>query len=94
MCYALLLLLKPLYFNFNCTQQHKAPFSSLLFLFTFPSSLYLHTTVVLHQARMSLKASTTKSKRSFVKLTNEFRIEPWIGDTKCVKSSEIGFEEH
>lgn len=45
MCYALLPLLKPLYFNFNCMQQHKAPFH-LLFLFTFPSSLYLPTTLV------------------------------------------------
>lgn len=60
MCYALLLLLKPLYFNFNCMQQHKAPFH-LLFLFTFPSSLYLPTTVVvLCHAQMSLKAITIK----------------------------------
>lgn len=59
MCYALLLLLKPLYFNFNCMQQHKAPFN-LLFPFTFPSSLYFPTTVVLCQAQVSLKAITIK----------------------------------
>lgn len=37
MCYALLLLLKPLYFNFNCMQQqHKVPFHLFSSYLPFP----------------------------------------------------------
>lgn len=56
-------------------------FISSLPVYLSPFSVFIYSIIVL-QAQVSLKARTTKSKRSFVKLTNELRTEPWIVETR------------